>query len=343
MTQEESGANHVYASVTPDIHVAQPRYSVVSESQGKPSGMTAYPASSTGIQCGTGRTNLQSPLIVSQNPAGVTGAQSQPTGLQAPTGMASSQTALGVIQYSVGMTNSQTLPGNPQNPLNTIPGPTQTSNQFQRNISFTTFDPKKFINEEVRTLGAIQILIGLVHIFSAINPILYEGISVTGISGYPIWGGISFIVSGSLSIWAEKDPSTCMVNGSIGMNIVSAIFALVGIIIILADVSSYISQISNAIPGGLLPFAFLEFILTCVASHFGCQAVCWTHFENMTVIPSIFHSNATNMTTGSVNTTAGPFNTTGPVSVTTNPTNPVFPNNVPPEFLYKNIADCAQK
>jgi hypothetical protein len=153
MTQEESGANHVYASVTPDIHVAQPRYSVVSESQGKPSGMTAYPASSTGIQCGTGRTNLQSPLIVSQNPAGVTGAQSQPTGLQAPTGMASSQTALGVIQYSVGMTNSQTLPGNPQNPLNTIPGPTQTSNQFQRNISFTTFDPKKFINEEVRTLG----------------------------------------------------------------------------------------------------------------------------------------------------------------------------------------------
>lgn len=38
---------------------------------------------------------------------------------------------------------------------------------------------------------AIQILIGLTHIFSAINPLLYHSLSATGISGYPLWGGVS--------------------------------------------------------------------------------------------------------------------------------------------------------
>jgi hypothetical protein len=35
----------------------------------------------------------------------------------------------------------------------------------------------------------------------------------------------------------------------------------------------------KAAAGSILPFALLEFILTCIASHFGCQAVCCAHFQ----------------------------------------------------------------
>ncbi|KAI5278150.1 Membrane-Spanning 4-Domains Subfamily A Member 18 [Manis pentadactyla] len=195
----------------------------------------------------------------------------------------------------------------------------QTSNQSQWNMSFgsfSTFDPKKFINEEVRTLGAIQILIGLTHIFSAINPLLYHSLSATGISGYPLWGGVSFIASGALLVCAEKKPSPCMVNSSIGMNIVSSILALIGVFILIADLILPLMIYVKAISGGLLPFALLEFCLTCMASHFGCQAACWNQSENMLAFPTIFNAYPANATIGPGNTT-----TTGPASTTTGPVN----------------------
>ncbi|EHH56187.1 hypothetical protein EGM_05547, partial [Macaca fascicularis] len=47
---------------------------------------------------------------------------------------------------------------------------------------------------------------------------------VTWVSGYPLWGGLSYIISGSLSVWAAKDPSPCVVNSSIILNIISSLF-----------------------------------------------------------------------------------------------------------------------
>ncbi|XP_054382153.1 membrane-spanning 4-domains subfamily A member 18 [Pongo abelii] len=327
MTEQVIGANSVPGIIAPgNVHVIQPSYPVASGSHLQPSEVTTYPMSPKVIQCDTGRANLQNLLVVNQN--SVAGVQSQPIGYQRqyPAGTASLQTVPGVIQYTQGMTNLQTQPGDLQNPLNANPGLTHTSNSSQWNTSFasfTSFNPKKFINEEVRTLGAIQILNGLTHIFSAINPVLYHYSSVTWLTGYPLWGGLSYIVSGSLSVWAAKDPSPCVVNSSLSLNIISALFAFAGIFIILTDLILYhVTTYTKAVSGSLLPFALLEFILTCVVSHFGCQATCCRQFENVTVIPTVFSFNPANTTTSPVNATTGPVNaTTGPVSATNGPVN----------------------
>ncbi|XP_041518035.1 membrane-spanning 4-domains subfamily A member 18 [Microtus oregoni] len=318
-------------TVPSNAHAVQPTYAVASGSQEKPLEMTAYPAPATMLQHNTGSANLQNPLIVIQSPAGMTGLQAQPAVPQYPMGMAGVQAPPGVIQYSPEITSAQVLPEDPQNPLNTVPGPTQTSSYPQWNTSFMSFpefNPKKFINEEVRTLGAIQILIGLFHIASAANPQLYGTRTVLGLSGYLVWGGLSFIISGSLSVCAEKCANSCMVNASIGMNVVSSIFSLLGIIIIILDLRFSSSQNGslmsclNAISGALFPFVLLEFIITCVVSHFGCQAVCWAHFENISVISPIFSSNTVNTTNGPFNSTNGPVNTTnGPLNTTNGPVN----------------------
>ncbi|KAL2806008.1 membrane-spanning 4-domains subfamily A member 18, partial [Daubentonia madagascariensis] len=322
MTEQVVGANNAPGIVAPgNVRVIQPGDSVASESHKQPLGVTTYPTSATVLQCDTGRANLQSPLMVNQNPVG----------------MASLQHPPGVIQYTQGTTNLQTLPGCPQDPPNVIPGPAHMSNQFQWNMSFGSFpvfDPKKFINDEVRTLG--------------------------------------FIASGSLSVWAEKDHSPCVVNSSIVMNIVSAVFALTGILILISDLFLSLPVSVKAISGGLLPFALLEFILTCMVSHFGCQAVCYRKFENMTVIPTVFSVNPASATTGPINATTSPVNatispanaTTGPVNTstgpvytttgpvytttshvyttispvgaTTSPANPVYVSNVLPQPTYRD-------
>lgn len=341
MSNQEN-VSAVTVTVPGNVRAIQPTYAVVSGGQEQPlQKATMHPASATVLQCNPGSANFQNPHVVIQNPAGITGLQARPTGLQYPAGMASVQTAPGVIQYSPEMTSVQILPGDPQNPLNTVPGPTQTSSHPQWNMSFMTFpefNPKKFINEEVRTLGAIQILIGLFHVFSAFNPHIYWNFSVLGASGYLIWGGLSFIISGSLSVLAEKDTNSCVVNSSIGMNVVSSIFSLMGILVIIIDLCFPTPGISflMATSAVLLPFALLEFILTCVVSHFGCQAVCWPHFENMTVFPTMFGGNT-------VNTTTGPVSTTSPNSATNIPVQPTLPSDVPPEQLYHDVADHAQK
>ncbi|XP_005331696.2 membrane-spanning 4-domains subfamily A member 18 isoform X1 [Ictidomys tridecemlineatus] len=366
MSTLESGTSNVPGAHAPaSVHVIQPRYPVTSESHKQPSGLTTYPPSMTVVQCDTGRTNLAQPFLVYQNAAGVTGAQGQLTVLQPPAGGPGLQTSPGVTQYPLGTARVQTLPGDPENPAIAIPGLTPTSGQSPSNMawnmsfaSFPAFDPKKFINDEVRTLGAIQIIIGLMHVFSGINPLLYSDRSVTGMSGYLFWGGLSYIASGSLSVLAEKDPSPCVVNGSIAMNVVSAVFSLTGISIFILDMSVPREINMKAYVGSLLPFVLLEFFLTCVVSHFGCQAVCWRRFENMTIGSSIFSFNTANMTashihtpdipvnaaTSPANPTTSPANpTTSPANPTTSPAKPSCPDNVPPEPMYQDVPDYGRR
>ncbi|XP_036618279.1 membrane-spanning 4-domains subfamily A member 8-like [Trichosurus vulpecula] len=148
--------------------------------------------------------------------------------------------------------------------------------------------------KEGKVLGAIQILIGLIHIgFGAVLVITmtwgYFSISVVG--GYPFWGGLSFIISGSFSVSAQKAPVTrCQVNGSVGMNIVSAIFSVIGIILLITELSNlwgkdlydephhyyYYSGVSTGrgISSMLLLFSILEFVITSMISHSGCRMAC---------------------------------------------------------------------
>ncbi|KAM4848030.1 LOW QUALITY PROTEIN: membrane-spanning 4-domains subfamily A member 12 [Urocitellus parryii] len=154
----------------------------------------------------------------------------------------------------------------------------------------------------------IQIVIGSMHIgFGIILGLLsysttqYWGFgSFTFISGYPFWGGICFIISGSLSITTFKEFSPCLIKSSLGMNIVSSIFSLIGAILLLLDlcINGLVSQAYWAVISGkgisamLMIFSLLEFCITCATAHFAKQMVTNTS-GSVLVIPAVYANNLT--------------------------------------------------
>ncbi|XP_026541170.1 membrane-spanning 4-domains subfamily A member 15-like, partial [Notechis scutatus] len=97
---------------------------------------------------------------------------------------------------------------------------------------------EKFLKAETKVFGAVQIMIGLIHIFFGIVIASlpfpsHNGLIIPG--GYPFWGGIFFISSGCMS--AANSQNRDMVKSSIGMNIASAIMALTSILICIVDLA----------------------------------------------------------------------------------------------------------
>ncbi|XP_070787786.1 membrane-spanning 4-domains subfamily A member 8-like [Pituophis catenifer annectens] len=158
---------------------------------------------------------------------------------------------------------------------------------------------ERFFNAEPKVLGAVQILIGLIHIgFGAILLSLFPSyyFSISGIGGYPFLGGILFISSGSLCVAAANRPNRGLVKCSVGMNITSAVLALIGIILYISEVVfnisgfdprymivsyNYISTCLLTLQGFgcglsvvLFFFSILEFCIAVSLAHFGCQATC---------------------------------------------------------------------
>ncbi|CAM2119100.1 unnamed protein product [Caretta caretta] len=144
-----------------------------------------------------------------------------------------------------------------------------------------------FLKAQPKTLGAIQILIGLMHIGFGGVAAVFVGynvyISISVIGGYPFWGGLFFVISGSLSVAAETHRNTCLVRGSLGMNITSAIFSAIGIILFLTEliinVSDYSRNYEDAAKGitvMLFLMTILEFSVAVSTSYFACQAICYT-------------------------------------------------------------------
>ncbi|XP_014804239.1 PREDICTED: membrane-spanning 4-domains subfamily A member 12-like [Calidris pugnax] len=85
----------------------------------------------------------------------------------------------------------------------------------------------------------IQIMTGFMHIGFGIVLTMLTNIytSVFVIGEIPFLGGVSFIISGCISIGAEKSPTECAVKGSQTMNVISAIFALLGIVAFIVDLN----------------------------------------------------------------------------------------------------------
>nr|XP_023969529.1 membrane-spanning 4-domains subfamily A member 15-like [Chrysemys picta bellii] len=146
---------------------------------------------------------------------------------------------------------------------------------------------ERFLKAQPKTLGAIQILIGLMHIgfggVSAVFIVYHFYVSISVIGGYPFWGGLFFVISGSLSVAAENHRNTCLVRGSLGMNITSAIFSGIGIILFLTELIINASDYSHDYEGaakGIMVMLFLmtilEFSIAVSISYFACQAICYT-------------------------------------------------------------------
>ncbi|XP_067318344.1 uncharacterized protein [Anolis sagrei] len=182
---------------------------------------------------------------------------------------------------------------------------------------------QKLLKVETKTLGAIQVIIGIMHIGFGAVPIhlfssTYQPLSAAG--GYHIWGGLLFIVSGSLSVAVEKRLNPCLVKCNVGMNIVSAIVALVGIVLCIHELhfnqhtyettkryfydDDPINQwsVGAGLCGLFLLFTLLELFIAVFTVYFRCQAVCYNSNDTDTVaLPCTIIGNEMNPNEGNPN------------------------------------------
>ncbi|XP_054828037.1 membrane-spanning 4-domains subfamily A member 15-like isoform X1 [Eublepharis macularius] len=159
---------------------------------------------------------------------------------------------------------------------------------------------EKLYKAETKTLGAIQIIIGMIHIgFGGVSVVIHRMAYVpfATVAGYPFWGGLFFIVSGSLSVAAEKHQDICLVKRSVGMNITSAVMAAFGVVLYITDLainplyyyfsydSTFLRSAGLGLSVMLLLFSVLEFCITVWTTYSGCQATSSSSDMTMMMVP----------------------------------------------------------
>ncbi|XP_015974531.1 B-lymphocyte antigen CD20 isoform X2 [Rousettus aegyptiacus] len=107
-----------------------------------------------------------------------------------------------------------------------------------RRMPPTVGPTQSFFLRESKALGATQIMNGLFHIalgsLLMIHVEVYTPICVT--VWYPLWGGIMYIISGSLLAAAETNSRKSLVKGKVIMNSLSLFAAISGIILLIMDI-----------------------------------------------------------------------------------------------------------
>uniref|UniRef100_A0A2I3RLT9 Membrane spanning 4-domains A15 n=1 Tax=Pan troglodytes TaxID=9598 RepID=A0A2I3RLT9_PANTR len=84
---------------------------------------------------------------------------------------------------------------------------------------------------------------------------------------------LGFIISGSLSVAAKKNHTSCLVRSSLGTNILSVMAAFAGTAILLMEFGVTNRDVDRGYLAVLTIFTVLEFFTAVIATHFGCQAI----------------------------------------------------------------------
>ncbi|ERE78959.1 B-lymphocyte antigen CD20-like protein [Cricetulus griseus] len=148
-----------------------------------------------------------------------------------------------------------------------------------------TTTTKANFKDEAIALGAVHIIIGLMHIgfgvvLGLLNSYYYVSwafYSIAFIGGYPFWGGVS-------------------VKSTLTMNIISAVFAFVGVILFVVDLNingyhyqNYWMVLSGrGIAGMLAIFSVLEFGVACAMTHFANQTRMHGSNRSVPTAPSMY-------------------------------------------------------
>ncbi|KAM9220256.1 membrane-spanning 4-domains subfamily A member 4A-like [Dugong dugon] len=119
--------------------------------------------------------------------------------------------------------------------------------------------PEKFLKGEPKVLGVVQILIALMNlglgiIMMCVSLPFNVPYPVSAYTGYPVWGSVMFIVSGSLSIAAGNRTTR-----GLGMD------------------------------GFVLILSVLEFCIAVSLSAFGCKVTCCNASGIVFIMPSNAH------------------------------------------------------
>ncbi|XP_048217379.1 membrane-spanning 4-domains subfamily A member 5 [Perognathus longimembris pacificus] len=118
-----------------------------------------------------------------------------------------------------------------------INSPEYKSSEFTATTSDSQNLLQKFLVTKMKILGAIQILLGImifsfgvIFVFLLIKP--YPRFPFIFISGYPFWGSAAFIISGAFLIALKRKSTKTLLTLSRVVNIVSAVGATAGIILL---------------------------------------------------------------------------------------------------------------
>ncbi|XP_036618492.1 membrane-spanning 4-domains subfamily A member 5 [Trichosurus vulpecula] len=169
----------------------------------------------------------------------------------------------------------------------------------QTGLKATAFAKKTgiehFLATEMRIMGAVQVLIGLmnfcfgaVFIFTRISP--YPRFPFIFITGYPFWGAACYINSGSTLIAFERRTTKYLGQMSLIVNTISSVAALVGIVLLSfglvldrnylcgyvggGTICAGISILLIGILGMMMVFAALELLISLSYSIFRHNLTC---------------------------------------------------------------------
>ncbi|XP_033013996.1 membrane-spanning 4-domains subfamily A member 4A-like [Lacerta agilis] len=173
---------------------------------------------------------------------------------------------------------------------------------------------KRFYRGEPLALGITQILLGITHIaFGVVINLTGENRGAYIAMEQPVWAGILYIISGSLSVAAARNPKVPMVKGMLGMNVVSSVVAGIGIVTLCFQMDYFSPRweaeyfcryeysrnttMSECIKAHILPwnmlhgimavflvFNIVEFCITISTAAFGCKTVCQDNYTETVVV-----------------------------------------------------------